>query len=751
MEEKTKDRFLHLSRGCDEAGVQDSFCFRALFLARRLAEELVDEKGQLRKNIEWGFPVYEAGYSDDAIRAHVNKFLNRWMSDPSFVQKFRRYGLPVFHPYAEEVIRWTLDLAPHTKLQDFHVKRAVIAAALCPLRQTIGSCFATAPAIDIQQFHTDLLIDDLYELLSRGRLKRVVDGVEYTAPFCPSTGMGDLKKALNPQRPFYKSPGFIRAFEVVGKNAEESCKKFYRRGMTAQQLLTAAAGEDVLPYFKGAVDNALLKIWEFTLASYCDIKMEFSKWNLGWCVGLHPQEAGGIGEVLQRVVQEKLEKAHERTQTAYQDAVVALEQLRSAERQGDRTKSAKAQRLQMCEDLYKQAQEEEKSVAGMLQFLFDQYKTLFQLHFQEVYDPEFSDHQDPYYDDRRAGFRLVYKHGRTESALWTAVQNKEQFIAVLDDFFRVVETSLSHLCQETCEKDVVSEVTTQILQHLQMPEFFKSSLARAKKWDRLPWAYSSGGLVEQIASIYFRKSAPLKFEERVIQDELDLFTFIIETMKALPLIVEKEKGLLFQSPTHVCLLLPGMKTFSDAWNDRGFTYTWIRDEWLAPAKEFYAEQKLSRDEQLELYRRLGIQGALNSSMTLEEFAHQVKHIPADVVGSFLFQTLPFVPAEKCKALLQIDDLSLPPLVSSDELFRLMYQSSGGSADEIRQTMRELKLASPVFLFADTNWPNGYFSFVIHPITHKLEVWKTDRAGVQGAPLPLVKTWFGKESWRIFSN
>lgn len=323
MDQKTKERFYDALKQIDrssqtsqvsqaswaleQSGIQDSFCFRALSEARLLAEQLIDEKGQLRQNITARHvPLYEAGYSDDAIREHQQKFLKKWQTDLPFVQKFRRFSLPLCHAFAEEVIRWTLDLSPETKLQDFHIKRAAIAACLTPLRQSIGSCFATAPAIEIQQLYLDLFVDDLYELLSRGRLRRVVEGVEYAAPFCLSSGVGDLNKIINPERPFFASPGLIHAFEIAGKIphsapliekirlSEKICKQFFHPGMRVKELIVAAAHERACDYFKNVVDNALLKIWEFTLASYCDIKMEFSKWNLGWAVGLPPKRPEGL-------------------------------------------------------------------------------------------------------------------------------------------------------------------------------------------------------------------------------------------------------------------------------------------------------------------------------------------------------------------------------------------------------------------------------------------------------------------------
>lgn len=796
MNEKTKERFYQQlqqidsywqpSWSMDRCGIQDSFCFRALKEARLIAQQLVNEKGHLMPaSVTLHVPIYSEGYSDDAFHSHQQKFLKRWQSDPLFIQKFRRFSLPLFHPFAEKVIRWTLDLAPEETLKDFHIKRAALTACLTPLRQSLGSCFATAPAIEIQQFHLDLLIDDLYELLSRGKLRRVVEGIEYAAPFCLSTGFGDLKKVIRSDLPYFASPGLIRAWEVSGKVAasssfiekvhasEKICQKHFRPGMRIKDLIVTVAGEEACDSFKGVVDNALLKIWEFTLASYCDIKAEFSKWNLGWCVGLSPQEISGIGATLRQALEEKLRENHQEVEKKYQEATVTLEQLRAVEALSYHANSqdelrrlkaegiAKAHHLKVCQDLYQEAQQKEKLTAEILPRLIQYYTQKFQDYFQEVYDPEFSDEDADVYEDRQAGFRLVYKHGRAESTLWTSIRDRNQFITALDNFFRSTESFVIDLCHEPYEKMLVAEMTTLILHHLQTEEFYNSTFARARKQGRLPWAYSAGGTVEQIASLYFRRSSPLKSEQRQVHDELDLLTFMIETMKGFPptvtnsFIKDPQRSLLFQSPTHVCLLLPGTSPFKEAWHDSGLTYTWIRDRWLNPAKQFYLEQVLSRDQQQELYRRIGWEGETKEMMTLEEFATHLKHISIDELGSFLFHTLPLIPAAQCQALLHpfSANLKLPPFLSSEELFQFMLHVSGkSSASAVREKMRHLRLAPSVFLFADTNWPNGYFSFVVHPVTLQLEVWKTDQAGVRGSPIQLVKSWLSKKDvWSIFWN
>ncbi len=58
--------------------------------------------------------------------------------------------------------------------------------------------------------------------------------------------------------------------------------------------------------FKGICDNALLKSWEFTLASFSEVKMEFSRWNLYSSLGFAPEKKGGIGELIYSRIDEKI-------------------------------------------------------------------------------------------------------------------------------------------------------------------------------------------------------------------------------------------------------------------------------------------------------------------------------------------------------------------------------------------------------------------------------------------------------------
>ncbi|MFS8564294.1 MAG: hypothetical protein LVR00_08340 [Rhabdochlamydiaceae bacterium] len=226
----------------DASEIQDSFCYRALAEARRMAEQLVSDDGKLNKGeISLKNNFYLNGFSDALIYERQSKFLERWRQDSKFFNSFKRFSLPLCHPGAEKLIRHSLQLSLKESLTDAHVKKAAISASLMILRQTVGSCFATAPAILIQEEYEDLFIQDLYDLLTRGKLKRIIRGVEYSVPLSLSWGLGDLGRPLSHQAGC--SPGLIKAFEVAGVidtrlSLDEKCTKLTQIVMGAKGGIT---------------------------------------------------------------------------------------------------------------------------------------------------------------------------------------------------------------------------------------------------------------------------------------------------------------------------------------------------------------------------------------------------------------------------------------------------------------------------------------------------------------------------------
>jgi hypothetical protein len=78
------------------------------------------------------------------------------------------------------------------------------------------------------------------------------------------------------------------------------------------------------------------------------------------------------------------------------------------------------------------------------------------------------------------------------------------------------------------------------------------------------------------------------------------------------------------------------------------------------------------------------------------------------------------------------------------IFLLRYPSYGSNLDldaKLSKQAQCLNLeAPPPLVFADTNWPQSYFSFLVNPATLQIELWRTNKLGTKG---------FSMSSWKIF--
>ena len=72
--------------------------------------------------------------------------------------------------------------------------------------------------------------------------------------------------------------------------------------------------EEAKTSFKALAENALLKTWEYSLASFSETKLQFASWNLYASLGLGPQEEGGIGHSLYLILKKKLDNANQQIQ-----------------------------------------------------------------------------------------------------------------------------------------------------------------------------------------------------------------------------------------------------------------------------------------------------------------------------------------------------------------------------------------------------------------------------------------------------
>lgn len=705
-----------LSRRLDITGIQASTSVRNVLKTRRIAILLFNDKGELNTHLLppliecFTKHLYSLGPDrqyDSVRQEHILKVL-KIVAESKEMQRFlKNVSKPYGNRYADQVIRETLGLPPNAMVTDADAKRAVLSAWMCYLRQNIGSCFATAPAIIIHDEQPEQMLVDMIEILGTGRLKRTFGGVEYSVPISATWGAGDLKRPFvfplgtgATESNLWLSPGLVQAFESAGlinsedslkgrieqnktlilgvvdtwehdahyvvTNAEEIIKRVLLKelGLTIEDLQeyenrprnmlqsnlmmqTATLGggkgqacanfyirfENAINGFKGLADNALLKTWEFTLASFAETKAEFTRWNLYASLGLGSQEEGGIGEALYSVLKEKVDEANrkiEEFQSEYEIAYQNIKYLEGRIRSASTEKEAhwikveyqsKRNEFDMLEEMRNRYHRRAQRFANLFDVLVPIYDELFPRYFQEIYDADMHEVHAGIYDDSPAGFRLLYKHGRSNTSQWTRIKNPSEFVDALASFFNNTESEISAAPQLAGLESDVSEMITAMVSKIRTERFLETAfyrMARAHqtpliadplknldKIEKKPWAYTSGGTMGSLVSSYYKTDSLPTEVGRWVENPTELLVFLIDTIKQIPPNLlegfeeNRDKSLLMHSPTHAFLLKPGFERFKEAIHSDAFTYTYVRDEFIQPAEQMLRYMDL--DESMQAY------------------------------------------------------------------------------------------------------------------------------------------------------
>ncbi|PJD95139.1 MAG: hypothetical protein CK425_09430 [Parachlamydia sp.] len=699
------EEYEELSRRMDRSRIQESCSARNILRTRRLANLLISEDGEINISL---LPIlikhlktylYSIGPDrqyDSKRQEHILHVLSLLNTNKELVILLKSISRPYQHKYADQIIRDTLQLDPQVAVTDAHARRAVLSAWMSYLRQNVGSCFATAPAILVQAEQPELFLTDIREILSTGRLKRTFGGIEYSVPLSTSWGAGELKKQFfvvrgeEPSFQFWLSPSLTAAFEKGGILAEgisiqrkaqkskqiilkvlhhfQEGKPYFlispeelirealllHLGLTLQDLINyenrskgmfhgslviqnvpgeksrgtkahAAAQfftrfENAKSAFKALTDNALLKSWEFTLASFAETKANFTRWNLYASLGFAPEEGGGIGHAIYSLIKTKLDESNLKVQEYQSEYEVLFTQVKYLE---SRIKNAsteqevkwikveyqsKANELSVLQELRDEAHLKARRFADLFQSLVDMYDILFPTYFQEVYDADMHDVTTGPYDDSPAGFRLLFKHGRSNTAQWTQIQNQDEFIDALVAFFIATESEIrSSPAAEGIDREV-SEIISAIVAQIRTREFLETAFYRMaiahntriikdplnhlEQIEKKPWVYTSGGSMSTLVSAYFAREQKPTEVSRWVESPMELLVFLVDSIKQLPPKIQEEyekaqnKSMLMHSPTHAFLLKPGYPTFKQSWHEETYTYIWLRDNFLKIGQNF---------------------------------------------------------------------------------------------------------------------------------------------------------------------
>lgn len=854
---------IYYSNLFERSHIQDPLSFRYRYYADRVASYLINAEGELDSAKldkvlhflkERPYVLAPGRENDSLLTTHFLKVLGAFKENGELAQTLKKFRLPLCHKKAEEIIKIT---QKKREITNSDLRRAVLSACLTPLRQNLGSCFATAPAILIQRNQIEHLLKDLSDLLHTGRLTRVIGGKEYVVPMNLSFGSTDLIKPiglvdilsisyhpglnfalsqaglLTDEDPFHqKCLELLKGvWEKNPQNMQELIRLILLKklGITEEELelekereKTKVLAENLHPFaylstyssvkekkvqefyrllqianasFRTLTSHPLLKVWEFTLASLSDIKLSFTRWNLYISLGLDHKVAGGLGQFLYSIVEKKLHEANQQV-AEYQirherafDAVRMSESLMHSEISEARRYALQSERQVSIHEMQHTLQMRDLSIkkansyANLFSSLLEQYYELFQEYFQELYDPEIQLIGQEY-NDSPAGFRLVYKHGRRDPSVWTAIQNGNEYISSLRDFFHQTENRILSSYPTELREDL-TQIITECTLFVQSPFFLEEAVKRMASLEkeessfRRPWSYPSGGTMETLLKAYYRHGGDMHKQAYLLKGQLEPLLFYASMLQTL-----EKKEYLTYSPSHAFIFLPALLLKSLQGEDL--------DDQMEKWKRFYSQtldpaaQEYLLDHLINfLPSKEGAFKALFSkgrSLNISEFYQNVtdainrtyqKAYPKinwdKIVSSFLFQTLPMQTKETAKLMLgsAYDGKlfqNMPELIPLDVWLKCCFASIVSTQDEIfykedianifieKCRKNDLLPPSPL-LFADTNWSSLFFGYIVSPKTLSWELWALDRTGTSGFPMTDWKMYLEDRpfEWGIYTN
>jgi len=405
---------------------------------------------------------------------------------------------------------------------------------------------------------------------------------------------------------------------------------------------------------------------------------------------------------------------------------------------------------------------EGEALSRLFPIIMDKYNELLPSCFQEIFDPSLVQNIAEMIDDSPAGFRLVYKHGRSHSSQWSFIRSAEEFIQSVREFFEYGEREL--LAEHPIHRDAIEDVSTHLIQSLQTEEFLQQSIERVRKNPSihdpraLPWEYISGGSLPALLMTYYQRHAPLSAIQKPIRNAQDLLHFLVEGAHA-----TAHPALMF-SPTHAFIFHPTLLPSNPA-------------QQIGQMQAFWKHLKIDQEERLtdKLSERLPEQEAalflhLWRKKNMPRGLHLLRASWLEILGSdkepfvdgFLFEALPLLPPEAAESLTQ--ELGLPlafdswltPLEFREQvkIGLIARQGAPFSSIDIDATiadfLRSKGLAAPQpILFADTNWSSWLFGLNVSPTTGALELWRFPRTAMSGVPM---NGWFRhqcQDSWTLF--
>lgn len=663
----------------------------SVLFAKILIEQKMENISPLAQKIKIILNHIASFYEiDNFFYRHLLHCLQTLKSRKDLQKQVLRQSVPILNSWTEKIIRNGLFLNKKEKISSSHVQILTLSSYFHPLRQNVGSCFATAPAMIIQKEQPEQFLNDLEALMNTGMLKRTYLGHEHAIPISTSWGPGILNKmvvvsekqnfwesseliyslseadffdqkdsvrakqaklkAYFDKRLKYEENKFISVNELIEKILKlhfdledaDTSKPFDAISLKVNEILyndySLSKPFGKVEQFQEALkkarlalinfhENPLLKTWEYTFASFAETKSEFYKWNLYVSLGFDSKKPFSIGSCIYSYLEECLKTYEEKIEfydKEYEQEFYRVKMLEKRVMDSESEKMAGWARVEYQNHLNEMNSHKAnrdnliaktERLSKLLPKILKAYDQLFPAYFQEVYDASMHEVSNDVFQDSPAGFRLLYKHGRSDPTLWTFIYSKDEFIHYLKEFLTDTEFEVSSQEELKEFKDEYAKITTKLIHLIETDNFIYGAfqricdryqisfpshdLTKLEKWPYKPWSYISGGTPERLMQHYFKRELEFTQNKQKVASETELMAFIVDTVRDMTesqiqdFMVHPKKSMLMLSPNHVFLFKPGFMPLAEIWNKDLYSFSWIRDNLVHPQLRFLEGIKVS--------------------------------------------------------------------------------------------------------------------------------------------------------------
>lgn len=395
---------------------------------------------------------------------------------------------------------------------------AIITTLVTPLRQSIGSCFASACAIFVQFHHPDQMIQDLIELLTQGSLKRIDKDSILHYPLCPADNL-------------------LKAWEFTIASMSGN------RGQILRWNFTHILGiHDQTPFSFGRV----------LYQKSCEMEHTLSE---------NEKSAEREVEITQRELNLYESMARQSDFERAKRANIAADFKAAALNSALEKAHYVRQMIDFLPHLPQKLQEE-----------IDSYLDLY---FVELYDPSLL-----LPESENAGFTLHFK-AKGSPLSWKKIEDNSSLAEALFQFLAEIEREIIEKERWRSLKPLIQEIFTSWRQLAQNPAFAnhaKERLAAAHLASPLKttvisaYSYISGGTFHSLLEVYFGKIFhEKKFE--IAQPE-EIVKKLVEFMKSIPPLQAKKAQedpyfhFFLSMPEHAMLFCPSVQPFKSLWNEK---------------------------------------------------------------------------------------------------------------------------------------------------------------------------------------